>query len=169
MQGHEHPPLARETMIDRYARQPAVLSDLAERLGPAELQRPARPAGWSAHQVLVHVRDVEIQAYLPRLERILDEADPLFADFDAERWMSTHYLPAEPVNTVLADFAAARVGGLALIRGLAAADWQRPGRHPDIGSRPFEWWITRAVEHAEEHLVELAGRLASLGVGGLNG
>ena len=161
MPGHEPVSSDRNTLIERYARQPDELTQLMLRIPPSEILRPPQPGGWSAHQLLVHIRDVEAQAYQPRLERILSQANPLFEDFDAEGWMRIHYRPSEAAPAVLADFAAARLRGMALIEKMATEDWQRPGTHPETGPRSFEWWMIRAVEHAQEHMDELARRRES--------
>ena len=162
MPGHEPAASDRKTLIERYARQSDELAQRILRIPAPEILHPPKQAEWSAHQLLVHMRDVEVQAYQPRLERILREANPHFEDFDAGGWMSIHYRPSEPVQAVLADFAAARLWGIALIDKMALEDWQRPGTHPETGPRSFEWWMTRAVEHAQEHLDELAHRRESI-------
>ncbi len=148
-----------QALITRYAQQPAQLSDLAARFERA-LPGPAPAEGeWSLHQVLVHTRDAEAQAYLPRLERILAEDMPVFVDFDAEMWMRECYDVSEPVDSVLADFAGTRSRGLALMAQLTPTDWLRRGQHPEVGSHLFAWWVARAVEHVEEHLADLSHRL----------
>ena len=159
--GHELDSSDRKTLIERYARQSDELAQRIKGIPASEILHPTKQAEWSAHQLLVHVRDVEAQAYQPRLERILSQANPHFEDFDAEGWMRIHYRPSEPAPAVLADFAAARLRGMALIEKMAAEDWQRPGTHPETGPRSFEWWMIRAVEHAQEHLDELARRWES--------
>jgi hypothetical protein len=149
-------------LIERYVRQADELERLVQQIPAAGILRPPKPGEWSVHQVLAHIRDVEVRAYQMRLERILRQDNPLFEDFDAEGWMRLHYRESEPVQAVLESFAAARRRGKMLVVEMRADDWQRIGTHPETGPRSFEWWMTRSVEHAQEHLDELARRRESL-------
>ncbi len=147
----------RQSLIGRYAAQPQALREAAGRIPASARHARAGDGGWSPHQVLAHVRDVEIGAYLPRLSRILAEERPDLADFDGEAWMAAHYDPAEPLGTLLGSFQQARHEGLALVSVLGSTGWSRTGRHPSLGERTLGWWLERAVSHAEEHLRQLAG------------
>ena len=145
----------RQRLLERHA---AQVSELRARLAgwPDDRLRIASSTGeWSAHQVAVHLRDVEVQAYVPRVHRTLAEADPSLADFDAEAYMAGHYDRSEPIEQIVEDVEQARQG---LRRVLAFDDgraWSRTGRHPALGSRTLQTWVERAVGHFEEHLQQL--------------
>ena len=151
----------RMKLLEHYLRQPDELERLLQRFPEAEILQPPSQAAWSVHQVLVHMRDVEVRAYHMRLERILRQDNPTFEDFDAEGWMKEHYRESEPVRTVLQSFVAARQRAKMLTADMTPQDWERPGTHPETGPRSFEWWMIRSIEHAQEHLDELAQRLGS--------
>ncbi|MBE3111710.1 MAG: DinB family protein [Acidobacteria bacterium] len=151
----------RQRLLERHA---AQVSDLRARLAgwPDDRVRVAPRIGeWSAHQVAAHLRDVEVQAYIPRVHRTLAEADPSLADFDAEAFMAGAYDPAEPIEQIVEDVEQARQGlrrVLALDDGLA---WSRTGRHPALGRRTVQTWVERAVDHFEEHLQQLDRAVAT--------
>lgn len=149
----------RMRLLERYLRQVDDLERLAQQIPEAELFQPADPDEWSLHQVLVHIRDVEVRAYHIRLERILRQDNPHFEDFDAEGWMHMHYRDSEPVRTVVTSFNAARQRAKMLTADMRPEDWERTGTHPETGPRSFEWWMIRSIDHAQEHLDELAQRL----------
>ena len=151
----------RMKLVERYLRQSDELEQLMRRFPEAEIVKPPNQGEWSAHQVLVHMRDVEVRAYHMRLERILRQDAPTFEDFDAEDWMKEHYRESEPVKTVLQSFVAARQRAKMLTADMTPQDWERTGTHPETGPRSFEWWMIRSMEHAQEHLDELARRLGS--------
>lgn len=113
------------------------------------------------HQVAAHLRDVEVQAYVPRVHRMLAETEPLLKDFDAEAFMAGHYDPAEPIDQIVTDLEQARLG----VRRVLAFDdgrvWSRTGRHPALGSLTVQAWIERAVSHFDEHLQGLNSRAAA--------
>jgi hypothetical protein len=90
---------------------------------PEDRLRTAPGRGeWSVHQVAAHLRDVEVQAYVPRVHRMLAETEPLLQDFDAEAFMAGHYDSDEPIDQIVADLE--RHGHVAT----AGFDDGRPGR-----------------------------------------
>lgn len=146
----------RTRLIARYADQPR---DLAARVNPmpeARLSEALELGGWSTHQVLVHLRDVEARAFVPRIERILAEPSPKLESFNPELWMKQHYSPDEAVDSILAEVAELRSRGSELIGPAGPEDWNRSGEHPSFGVRTLQWWIEYAVSHFEEHLEQLA-------------
>jgi len=154
----EIPSPERMKLLERYLRQADDLERFAQQIPEAELLQPAQPGEWSLHQVLVHIRDVEVRAYHMRLERILRQDNPLFEDFDAEGWMRKHYRESEPVQTVVTSFSAARQRAKMLTADMTPEDWLRSGTHPETGPRSFEWWMIRSMDHAQEHLDEVERR-----------
>lgn len=142
----------RRRLLQRYQEQAQEVGAWAAALPRADAARAEAAAGWTQHQLLAHVRDAEIQAYAPRLERILAEEDPVFEDFDAEAWMDHRYDRGEAPQAIAAEFAAARARGSARLEALPPEAWNRMGSHPQLGSRTLQWWVERAVAHAQEHL-----------------
>lgn len=117
-----------------------------------------RPNGdWNAHQILAHLRDVNREVYFPRLEQIINQVNPNFAEFDGVRWMQEHYDPAEPLEKLLNEFKGQCEGTASWLENLPAADWQRLGTHVSLGCHSFQWWADRMVAHIAEHLAQLRG------------
>jgi uncharacterized damage-inducible protein DinB len=66
---------------------------------PDELEdEPLKENEWSAHQIVFHLRDVNANVYIPRLNQIIEQTNPVFQEFDPEQWMETHYDPSEPMD-----------------------------------------------------------------------
>src|SRR3990172_13239752 len=69
---------------------------------PDELEdEPLKKDGWSAHQVIFHLQDVGENVYIPRLNQILDQSNPLFQYFYTTQRMVTHYDPLTPRKELL--------------------------------------------------------------------
>lgn len=71
----------REALLNRLEAQPAAFAALITQLPEPEWR--ARPGidGLTLHQLAVHVRDAEAQAFYPRIERILAEDEPHLEPF----------------------------------------------------------------------------------------
>ena len=120
-----------------------------------EEQRPIQPGEWSPHQVAWHVRAVEMQAYLPRLELLLAEDHAQLADFDGETWMERHYVRDEAGSQILDDIRAARRGMVARLQAAPDEVWSRIGEHSFWGARTLMWWVERSMAHVDEHIQQI--------------
>lgn len=120
-----------------------------------EEHRPIQPGEWSPHQVAWHVRAVETQAYLPRLEVLLAEDRPQLADFDGEAWMEQHYAPEEAGRRIVDDIHAARRAMCTRLEAAPEAVWSRVGEHSFWGARTLMWWVERSMAHVDEHILQL--------------
>ncbi len=150
----------RRQLLDRWQ---AVVDDIRQVLAQFpddRLHHPLTGETWTPHQIAAHLRDVEAQAMWPRLERILHQDAPTLENFDEQAWMRQRYRPEEPLEDILAEYAALRARQIALLRDISLADWSRTGRHPWWGSRTLQWWVERSLAHAEEHLAQLQRGLA---------
>lgn len=122
-------------------------------LAAANPRQPLESGGWSVHQLAVHARDVDKLVYGERARRTLAEKDPLFLNFDGDRYMAEHYDADEPLPNVL-DVLVGSIHGLgAMLRTMPADGWSRPSRHETQGSDlTLQTWVERGLGHIEEHL-----------------
>jgi uncharacterized damage-inducible protein DinB len=146
----------RSRLTARYAGQADELAKLVEALPDEHIRRELEPGGWSAHQVLTHIRDVEARAFVPRISKILQEDSPKLESFDPEAWMDEHYDSQEAVGEILTEIKNLRAKGSSLIQPLGGDGWSRTGKHLSFGNRTLQWWIEYSVNHFDEHLEQLA-------------
>ena len=129
----------------------AVEAVSAERLGQAP-----RPGEWSALETLTHVRDVIVHVYGLRIRRLLYEDEPVFADFDEERYRPASLARGESAEHLLETIVAEHEQLARLLETLPDANWARQGRHPAFGAMSIEFLAGRVGEHAEEHAAQIA-------------
>ena len=147
----------RAELLARLERQPAEMAQVLAAIPEAywHLRRPG--LGRTVHRTLAHVRDLELLAFLPRLQRILQEDEPALAPFVSHDWSLRDYLPDEPLTAVLASWSQARAEVLNLLPEAAGSQWSRLGFHPPSGKRTLQWWAERIFTHAQAHMLELRG------------
>jgi len=75
-------------MIDQIAAAPDAIAKIADAMTPAQLQTPYRPGGWTGAQVVNHVADSHINAYI-RTKFALVEDNFTVKPYDENVWART--------------------------------------------------------------------------------
>jgi DinB superfamily len=145
----------RRDLLRQYLEQVETFRRILQGWSEDEEHRPIQPGEWSPHQVAWHVRAVEMQAYLPRVEILLAEEHPRLADFDGESWMERHYGREERGTQIVDDLHAARTAMAARLQDAPDAVWSRIGEHTFWGARTLMWWVERSMAHVDEHIQQL--------------
>jgi len=148
----------RARLLDRLE---AVVPELADAMAAIPESRwpdPVRQGGRSPHALVAHLRDMEREAYSPRLRRLLSEESPAFDPWDSPDWETEIYNPNEPLAQILADYAGLREAELQVLYALQPKEWSRTGRHFTLGRRSLQWWVERMLAYAEDSLSELRSK-----------
>jgi DinB superfamily len=125
----------------------AVLLEAA----PDELRRRPVPERWSTLEYAAHVRDV-FRLYDIRLGLMLDEDDPLFANWDQdETAIAERYNEQDPA-LVAADLVTAGTALAARFDGVAGGEWERRGRRSDGASFTVDTFARYLLHDPVHHL-----------------
>ena len=140
---------------------PAALRSAVSGLDEARLGTPYRPGGWTVRQVVHHVPDSHMNAYV-RTKLALTEDCPTIKPYEEARWAELADTAAVPVETSLRMLELLHERWVALLRTLGPADWRREYIHPDHG-RAFTLEQLLALyawhgRHHVAHITSLRGR-----------
>jgi len=145
-------PAERERWIGEIAALPAQLRALVEGMGEQELDTPYRPQGWTVRQVVHHLPDSHMNAYV-RVKLALTEDRPTIKPYDEARWAELADTRATPVSVSLTLVEALHARWVALLRALTPDQWKRAFVHPEHG-RPMTIETATALYawHSRHHL-----------------
>ncbi|MEW6092612.1 MAG: DinB family protein [Chloroflexota bacterium] len=111
---------------------PAALATLTANLAPyAWASRPG-PEEWCPTEILCHLRDVDAEVNLPRIEKLLGEDNPFLPGVVSDDWAHVRNYAAQDGRLALADFVEARKRLIGLLGG-DQSHWSRPARHAIFG------------------------------------
>jgi hypothetical protein len=128
--------------------QVVVWTRVLERPGVARRSRPDR---WSALEYSCHVRDV-FALYNERLRLMLDEDDPLFANWDQDvTAVEANYRAQDPAR-VVEELRAAAMSLAATFDTVTGAQWQRRGRRSDGASFTIDSFARYFIHDPIHHL-----------------
>lgn len=149
----------RDRLIEQYAQGPAKLKAAFSKLPPEARQWRPGPGKWSAHEIVCHCADSEMNAAL-RIRYLVAENEPLIVGYDQDAWARALDYHRQPLEPALAAVEAARASTTALIRSLSDEAWQKRGRHTESGDYDAEHWLRSYAEHLEKHTRQVERNLA---------
>ncbi|MEO8473187.1 MAG: YfiT family bacillithiol transferase [Chryseolinea sp.] len=108
---------------------PAKMEILASAFTQKQLDTPYRDGGWTARQVIHHMADSHMNAYV-RFKWTLTEQLPTIKAYDEKAWAATPEVKLDPAMS-LALLKALHVRWVSLIIRLDTSSLQREFVHPD--------------------------------------
>lgn len=120
---------ARAARLDQLDALPAALRSAVAGLSPAQLAVPYREGGWRLAQVVHHVADSHLNAYV-RCKLALTEETPTIKPYDEAAWAELADSELAPVSCSLDLVEALHRRWTALLRTLSVAEFARTVFHP---------------------------------------
>jgi uncharacterized damage-inducible protein DinB len=148
-------PEDRARYIESIASAPARMRAAVAALGIQELDKPYREGGWTARQVIHHVPESHMNAYI-RFKLALTETAPVIKPYDEAAWAKLHDVEAAPIEASLTLLEALHQRWVVLLRGLEELEWKRTFVHPEFGvSRNLEQTLALYAWHGDHHIAHL--------------
>ena len=113
------------------------------------------PDGWSILFIACHLRDYE-RVVAARIEAMLTADDPALPGMDNDALARDGDYAAQSLFAVREELRARRAALLDRLAGLDAAQWQRPGHHPQQGAATVLDVAINAGLHDVDHLEQIA-------------
>lgn len=150
---HEVTPARRRQAIDEIAAAPAKLRAAVKDLNDAQLDTPYREGGWTVRQVVHHVPDSHMNAYI-RLRLSLTEDKPTIKPYDEARWaeLADAKLPIDVSQTLLD---ALHVRWDSVWRSMKPEHFARTLIHPEHGERSVDWLLFVYEWHGQHHTAHI--------------
>jgi len=146
-------PARRQEAIEEIASTPAKLRAAVKGLSETQLDTPYREGGWTVRQVVHHVPDSHLNAYV-RLKLALTENKPTIKPYDEAAWakLADSKAPIEVSQTLL-DSVHSRWDRL--WRSLKTEDFARKLIHPEHGERTVDWLLFVYEWHGKHHAAHI--------------
>jgi uncharacterized damage-inducible protein DinB len=150
----EATPGLRHQAIEIIAETPAKLRAAVEGLSPAQLDTPYRDGGWTVRQVVHHVPDSHLNAYV-RLRLALTEEQPTIRPYEEDLWAQLPDAKTGPIETSLTLLDALHDRWVRLWRALTEDQFGRVFIHPDQGPRTVDWLVFLYAWHGRHHTAHI--------------
>jgi len=152
-----HPtPDTRRGCIEAIAAAPAALRAAVQGLTDGQLDTPYRPGGWTVRQVVHHVPDSHMNAYI-RFKLALTEDSPTIKPYDEAAWARIADSVETPIETSLTMLDALHRRWVILLEAMQEPDFQRPLTHPERGLVTNDWLLQVYAWHGRHHAGHITG------------
>ena len=152
----------RRRRIDEIAGLPGALRAAVDGLSPQQLDTPYRPGGWTVRQVVHHVPDSHINAYV-RLRVALTEREPTIRPYEEARWAELEDARTLPPDVSLALLDALHDRWVTLLRALPDDAWSRTLVHPESGRHDLDWLLALYAWHGRHHVAHVTSLRERMG------
>jgi hypothetical protein len=152
----------RREMIATIAALPSRMREAVGDLGKEQVETPYRPDGWTVRQLVHHVADSHMNAYV-RLKLGLTEDNPTIKPYEEARWAELADTAATPVETSLALLEALHERWTHVLRSMTPADFARRLTHPENGPMTLDGLLATYDWHSRHHLAHITSLRQRMG------
>ena len=149
---------SREELIGTIERLPSDVRRLAGALTDTQLERRYRAGGWTIRQVVHHVPDSHMQAFV-RMKLAVTEDTPTIKPYDEGRWAELADVRLTPVGVSLDLLEALHRRWVVLLRAFTDQDFRRGFIHPEIGPMTVDDALALYAWHGRHHTAHIRNAL----------
>ena len=133
---------------------PAALASLCRQQNINLGQRPSENE-WSPGEVLCHLRDVDTEVNLPRIQKVIHERNPFLPGQDTDPWAEIREYFLQDGMQALKDFTIIRLELIELLESIKPNDWDRRARHAIFGPMKLRELVNIIAGHDILHIQQI--------------
>lgn len=147
-------PALRAAFIRDIEMAPALLGAAIAGLSGEQLNTPYREGGWSVAQVIHHVADSHLNAYV-RFKLALTEDNPPVKAYNEKRWAELIDATSPDARVSLDLLAALHARWVTLLKSLAPEAFARTFQHSEIGQVGLDRVLAMYAWHGRHHTAHI--------------
>lgn len=134
---------------------PAALADIAEGIPEDQWMRCPDCDEWSLNEIFCHLRDVELEVNIPRMQTLIKETNPFIAGQITDDWVHQRDYDRQDGREASKIMAEARTQLVELLSGISPDDWQRTARHSVFGPTHLQEMVGFVANHDRSHIQQV--------------
>jgi hypothetical protein len=148
--------------LDHIEQTPARLRAAVEGLSEKQLNTPYRDGGWTVRQVVHHVPDSHLNAYV-RFKLALTEEEPTIRPYMEKPWAELPDGKSAPIELSLALLESLHKRWMLTLRNIKPSEWKRKFNHPEIGMLNLEKTLALYSWHGRHHVAHVTSLRERMG------
>jgi uncharacterized damage-inducible protein DinB len=151
---HSTTPDQRQLWIADIADAPARLRAAIANLSAEQLDTPYRPGGWTVRQVVHHVPESHMNAYI-RFKLALTEEEPTIKPYDEAAWAKLPDVETTPIEVSLSLLDALHQRWVRTLGFIDEAGFARKFNHPEMGGVRLDGALALYSWHGKHHVAHV--------------
>lgn len=152
----------RRAAIDEIAALPIAMRAAVRGLSVAQNETPYRDGGWTVRQVVHHVSDSHMHAYV-RVKFALTEDSPTIRPYDEGAWATLPDVSIVPIEASLLMLDGMHARWVACLQGLNETAFARSFVHPELGPQRIDLSLLRYAWHGRHHVAHITSLRTRMG------
>lgn len=149
----------REVWLADLEQLPGQIRQAIQNASSSDLDRTYRPGGWTVRQLIHHLADSHMNAYI-RFRLALTEDAPIIKPYKEAEWAELADAQSAPVEPSLDLLENLHLRLVMLLRTLSDEDFARVFRHPERGDMRLDTNLALYSWHGRHHLAHIQRALA---------
>lgn len=120
-----------------------------------QLDTPYREGGWTVRQVVHHVADSHMNAYI-RFKLGLTEDMPSIKPYNQDAWTKMADVEQVPVNVSITLLHALHLRWISVLNDISGTQWERKVLHPEYNREMTLWYLMGLYAwHGKHHVAHI--------------
>jgi len=135
---------------------PTRIREAVSGLNEEQLGTPYREGGWTVRQVVHHLADSHMNAYV-RFKLAFTEEVPAIKTYEEKKWAETTDARTSPIETSLKLLELLHERWVIFLNSLSPADFDRKFHHPENGPMDLNMLLALYSWHGRHHEGHITG------------
>jgi uncharacterized damage-inducible protein DinB len=145
----------RRQFIEQVAEAPGKLRAAVQGLYDEQLDTPYRPGGWTVRQVVHHLPDSHLNAYV-RFKLAVTEEEPTIKPYEQQLWAELSDAKTAPIEASLDLLDSLHQRWVLFMKSLRPPDFNRKFMHPESGIMTLDKTLAMYAWHGRHHVAHIA-------------
>ena len=144
----------RKQYLDKIASLPRELRDAIRGMSEQQFNTPYRSGGWTVRQVVHHIADSHLNAYV-RFKLAMTEEQPTIKPYDEKLWADLRDATSASVETSLALIESLHNRWSIFMNSFVPRDFERTFNHPEHGIMNLDRLLQLYAWHGRHHTAHI--------------
>ena len=152
----------RQELIQQIEEAPAHMRKAVKGLDQKQLDTQYRDGGWTVRQVVHHVPDSHLNAYI-RIKLALTEQHPTIKPYEQQLWAELNDSRTAPIDMSLDMLEALHKRWVLLLKSLKSPDFTKTINHPESGVMNVDRILQLYAWHGRHHTAHITSLRKRMG------